>query len=75
VTRNKLASLLCKLEGKKSSVSIGNCREILKCLVALVSAEMMMGSIQNPPSLDCLYQDALHNTEKMLVKGMKVTRK
>ena len=32
MTINQLASKLCKAEGKKKSVSIGNCREILGIL-------------------------------------------
>ena len=31
----KLVSLITKREGKKTSVSVGNVREILKCLVEI----------------------------------------
>ena len=37
MTKNKLASQLCELEGKKSQVKIGNMRETLRCLEILIA--------------------------------------
>lgn len=37
MTKNKLASQLCALEGKKSEIKIGNMRETLRCLEILIA--------------------------------------
>lgn len=39
LTRNQLASMIAKLEGKKSQASIGDIREILKILCNLIGTD------------------------------------
>lgn len=47
MTRNQIASLLAKREGKKSQVKIGDIREILRLLVEL-DAELF-GEVEKGP--------------------------
>ncbi len=44
MTLNKLASEISKLEGKKKQVSIGNIREVLRCLEVVIATEMAEGN-------------------------------
>lgn len=39
MTLSELASVICKLEGKKSQMKIGDAREALKLLCAYIAAE------------------------------------
>lgn len=41
MTLNALVKEICKREGKKSQVAIGNVREILKC-IAEIEAQMLL---------------------------------
>jgi len=42
MTLRKLASQLCKLEGKKSQVKMGDMMETLKLLTSLIAAEYVL---------------------------------
>lgn len=62
----KLIKELCKREGKKSQVQIGNVREILSCLTKILSEK-------TPESLEMQaeFQAAIEKKSKKRVKKLK----
>lgn len=44
---NKLASRIAALEGKKSEVSIGNIREVIRCIVEIELEDLKSGNALN----------------------------
>lgn len=63
--RNKIASRIAKLEGKKVQVPIGNIREVLKLLV-LMQAEALEHGILGP--LTELSAEAAELTTRAVIK-------
>ena len=48
MNKNKLASQLCELEGKKSQVKIGNMRETLRCLEVVIAQDALASGERDP---------------------------
>lgn len=67
MTRRKIASILCKLEGKKSEAKMGDVMEILKLLVR-VDAECVLRGEPSP-------LEALSDEADELVKDPKFKKK
>lgn len=76
MTINKLASLIAKNEGKKSEVSIGNIREILKVIAELEAdnADRGEGTDNGKSPLRTLLAYARSITEKRLKHRTKMAR-
>ena len=86
MTRNKIASLLAKLEGKKSQVKIGDIREVIKLLCALEASYRVKKAIEDgidtddvgPQEIfDTLEKDVAAMAQKAALKylkGMKVVK-
>lgn len=67
MTLNKLASLICKREGKKVQVSIGNSREIVGILSDILYKEYARKK-------QATYFTLLHNGHRRHLKVMKTKR-
>lgn len=74
MNRTKLASILAKREGKKSSVRIGDIREILRLLIELDVEALRKGE---PGPLNALIWEAdqIHLGEKKFPKPRKKSKR
>lgn len=75
MAKQTLASKLCQMEGKKSQVKIGDMREVIKDLCALMAAELIEmeqgheydGLPEHTPTANELFA----NVEKIVAKYYK----
>ena len=66
--RNKLASMICKLEGGKSEIKIGDMRQALKMIVVLEAALIVKG---HRSGLMVLRREAVAKAKKLKSKQGK----
>jgi hypothetical protein len=71
MTKRKLASNLCKREGKKSQVAMGDMMEALTVLQTAIAEEWIESRDQESVSYDCLMEGAVAIFEKLLKKELK----
>lgn len=69
MTLSELASVICKLEGKKSQMKIGDAREALKLLCAYIAAETIKDG--KSIALTALELEVLKNVKKYNEKQAK----
>lgn len=68
MTSNKLATLIAKLEGKRSQARIGDIREIIKIIQTLIKDEVLAyNETKTAPIEELLFSKA----QKAVLKGKK----
>ena len=71
---NKLVRTICAMEGKKVQVSVGNVREVLRCLMVIEAAYMIAEAEKRKESLSVVY--AMRGPVELLsVESLKIARK
>ena len=77
MTKQKLASALAKMEGRKSQVKIGDIREILSLLIILEAAYRIKEDVPTEPSevLAMLDEAATELAFKQIEKNKKIAAK
>ncbi len=74
MTLRKLASDIAAMEGKKSEVSIGDIREILSCICALETANIINRTPEDGP-FKALSNDVIKRIDRYVDKVNKIKNK
>lgn len=78
MTKQKLASLIAQMEGKKTEVSIGNIREVLRCIEIIAAEEAFAVNERyapKSPALIALFSGTQSKLDRLWKKADKAAGK